>query len=176
MLEIIYGDQNFERVLCCTLTISKKNQQCINLSSMLLSQTFKYQRQIKSYFCWSSTCRDFRILRYLFKFLPRTIQQKIDKESNTILFSAQFSSKTMTVCKFFQQGSCRFGQNCRFEHIYGSKFSYHGKSFHHCASLNGLLAALTKVSNKRLRPRPVQLTEFITNINIVPYQLFFLLI
>ncbi|CAG4944630.1 unnamed protein product [Parnassius apollo] len=31
----------------------------------------------------------------------------------------------MVVCKFFQQGSCRYGQNCRFEHIYGSKYSYH---------------------------------------------------
>ncbi|XP_075980071.1 uncharacterized protein LOC142979168 [Anticarsia gemmatalis] len=31
----------------------------------------------------------------------------------------------MVVCKFFQQGNCRFGQNCRFEHIYGSKYSYH---------------------------------------------------
>ncbi|XP_014361380.2 nucleoporin NUP42 [Papilio machaon] len=31
----------------------------------------------------------------------------------------------MVVCKFFQQGYCRYGQNCRFEHIYGSKYSYH---------------------------------------------------
>lgn len=30
----------------------------------------------------------------------------------------------MVVCKFFQQGYCRFGQSCRFEHIYGSKYSY----------------------------------------------------
>ncbi|KAG6451128.1 nucleoporin NUP42 [Manduca sexta] len=31
----------------------------------------------------------------------------------------------MVVCKFFQQGYCRYGQSCRFEHIYGSKYSYH---------------------------------------------------
>ncbi|RVE47118.1 hypothetical protein evm_008195 [Chilo suppressalis] len=31
----------------------------------------------------------------------------------------------MVVCKFFQQGNCRYGQNCRFDHIYGSKYSYH---------------------------------------------------
>ncbi|XP_068617908.1 nucleoporin NUP42-like [Battus philenor] len=31
----------------------------------------------------------------------------------------------MVVCKFFQQGYCRYGQNCRFEHVYGSKYSYH---------------------------------------------------
>ncbi|XP_072944620.1 uncharacterized protein [Epargyreus clarus] len=31
----------------------------------------------------------------------------------------------MIVCKFFQQGNCRYGQSCRFEHIYGSKYSYH---------------------------------------------------
>lgn len=30
----------------------------------------------------------------------------------------------MVVCKFFQQGHCRFGQSCRFEHIYGSKYTY----------------------------------------------------
>ncbi|CAK1586604.1 unnamed protein product [Parnassius mnemosyne] len=34
----------------------------------------------------------------------------------------------MVVCKFFQQGYCRYGQNCRFEHIYGSKYSYHASS------------------------------------------------
>lgn len=31
----------------------------------------------------------------------------------------------MIVCKFFQQGYCRYGQNCRFEHVYGSKYTYH---------------------------------------------------
>ncbi|KAF9421237.1 hypothetical protein HW555_002709 [Spodoptera exigua] len=31
----------------------------------------------------------------------------------------------MVVCKFFQAGYCKFGKNCRFEHIYGSKYSYH---------------------------------------------------
>ncbi|CAB3252864.1 unnamed protein product [Arctia plantaginis] len=31
----------------------------------------------------------------------------------------------MTVCRFFQQGYCRYGQNCRYDHIYGSKYSYH---------------------------------------------------
>lgn len=30
----------------------------------------------------------------------------------------------MVVCKFFHSGYCRYGQNCRFEHIYGSKYSY----------------------------------------------------
>ncbi|KAL4714380.1 hypothetical protein ACJJTC_009732 [Scirpophaga incertulas] len=30
----------------------------------------------------------------------------------------------MVVCKFFQQGNCRYGQSCRFQHIYGSKYSY----------------------------------------------------
>ncbi|CAG9134777.1 unnamed protein product [Plutella xylostella] len=30
----------------------------------------------------------------------------------------------MVVCKFFQQGSCRYGQSCRFEHVYSSKYSY----------------------------------------------------
>ncbi|KAM3957505.1 uncharacterized protein ACR2FA_008470 [Aphomia sociella] len=30
----------------------------------------------------------------------------------------------MVVCKYFQQGCCRYGQNCRFEHVYGSKYSY----------------------------------------------------
>ncbi|KAJ8712033.1 hypothetical protein PYW07_004875 [Mythimna separata] len=31
----------------------------------------------------------------------------------------------MVVCKFFQAGFCRYGKNCRFDHIYGSKYSYH---------------------------------------------------
>ncbi|XP_022823179.1 nucleoporin-like protein 2 [Spodoptera litura] len=31
----------------------------------------------------------------------------------------------MVVCKFFQAGYCKFGKNCRFEHVYGSKYSYH---------------------------------------------------
>lgn len=31
----------------------------------------------------------------------------------------------MVVCKFFQAGYCRYGKNCRFEHIYGSKYTYH---------------------------------------------------
>ncbi|CAH2092539.1 unnamed protein product [Euphydryas editha] len=30
----------------------------------------------------------------------------------------------MVVCKFFQQGYCRYGQSCRFEHMYGQKYSY----------------------------------------------------
>ncbi|CAK1550318.1 unnamed protein product [Leptosia nina] len=30
----------------------------------------------------------------------------------------------MVVCRYFLQGSCRFGQNCRFEHTYSSKYSY----------------------------------------------------
>ncbi|XP_034835024.1 uncharacterized protein [Maniola hyperantus] len=30
----------------------------------------------------------------------------------------------MAVCKFFQQGNCRYGHGCRFEHIYGTKYSY----------------------------------------------------
>uniref|UniRef100_A0A2A4J1V8 Nucleoporin NUP42 n=1 Tax=Heliothis virescens TaxID=7102 RepID=A0A2A4J1V8_HELVI len=30
----------------------------------------------------------------------------------------------MVVCKFFQMGCCRYGKNCRFEHIYGSKYTY----------------------------------------------------
>ncbi|XP_050347631.1 uncharacterized protein LOC126771666 [Nymphalis io] len=30
----------------------------------------------------------------------------------------------MVVCKFFQQGNCRYGQSCRFEHIFGNKYSY----------------------------------------------------
>ncbi|XP_063386696.1 nucleoporin NUP42-like [Cydia fagiglandana] len=34
----------------------------------------------------------------------------------------------MVVCKFFQEGYCRYGQNCRFEHIYGSKYSYHANA------------------------------------------------
>ncbi|XP_053610412.1 nucleoporin NUP42-like [Plodia interpunctella] len=34
----------------------------------------------------------------------------------------------MVVCKFFQQGCCRFGQNCKFEHIYGSKYTYHANN------------------------------------------------
>ncbi|XP_013193436.1 uncharacterized protein LOC106137190 [Amyelois transitella] len=34
----------------------------------------------------------------------------------------------MVVCKFFQQGNCRYGQNCKFEHIYGSKYSYHASN------------------------------------------------
>ncbi|CAH0589303.1 unnamed protein product [Chrysodeixis includens] len=34
----------------------------------------------------------------------------------------------MVVCKFFQQGYCRFGKNCRYEHIYGSKYSYHANA------------------------------------------------
>ncbi|XP_063829234.1 uncharacterized protein LOC135078636 [Ostrinia nubilalis] len=33
----------------------------------------------------------------------------------------------MVVCKFFQQGNCRYGQSCRFDHIYGSKYSYHAQ-------------------------------------------------
>lgn len=31
----------------------------------------------------------------------------------------------MVVCKFFQQGSCRYGQNCAYEHVYGSKYNYY---------------------------------------------------
>lgn len=34
----------------------------------------------------------------------------------------------MVVCKFFQEGYCRYGQNCRFEHVYGSKYSYHANA------------------------------------------------
>ncbi|XP_026754650.2 uncharacterized protein LOC113514746 [Galleria mellonella] len=34
----------------------------------------------------------------------------------------------MVVCKYFQQGYCRYGQNCRFEHVYGSKYSYHANT------------------------------------------------
>ncbi|KAJ8714807.1 hypothetical protein PYW08_004788 [Mythimna loreyi] len=34
----------------------------------------------------------------------------------------------MVVCKFFQAGYCRYGKNCRFDHIYGSKYSYHANS------------------------------------------------
>ncbi|VVC95865.1 unnamed protein product [Leptidea sinapis] len=31
----------------------------------------------------------------------------------------------MVACRFFQQGNCRFGQNCRYEHSYSSKYTYH---------------------------------------------------
>ncbi|XP_063365918.1 nucleoporin NUP42-like [Cydia amplana] len=34
----------------------------------------------------------------------------------------------MVVCKYFQEGYCRYGQNCRFEHVYGSKYSYHANA------------------------------------------------
>ncbi|XP_032518995.2 uncharacterized protein LOC116771284 [Danaus plexippus] len=30
----------------------------------------------------------------------------------------------MAICKYFQQGYCRFGQNCRNEHVFSSKYSY----------------------------------------------------
>ncbi|XP_045775241.1 zinc finger CCCH domain-containing protein 16-like [Maniola jurtina] len=30
----------------------------------------------------------------------------------------------MAICKYFQQGNCRYGHGCRFDHIYGSKYSY----------------------------------------------------
>ncbi|XP_064073636.1 nucleoporin NUP42-like [Vanessa tameamea] len=36
----------------------------------------------------------------------------------------------MVVCKFFQQGFCRYGQSCRFDHIYGSKYSYRASQSH----------------------------------------------
>ncbi|XP_038222514.1 nucleoporin-like protein amo1 [Zerene cesonia] len=34
----------------------------------------------------------------------------------------------MVICKYFQQGCCRYGQNCRYEHVYSSKYSYHAGS------------------------------------------------
>ncbi|XP_041981871.1 zinc finger CCCH domain-containing protein 16-like [Aricia agestis] len=30
----------------------------------------------------------------------------------------------MVICKYFQQGCCKYGPNCRFEHVFGSKYSY----------------------------------------------------
>ncbi|CAG4988220.1 unnamed protein product [Colias eurytheme] len=34
----------------------------------------------------------------------------------------------MVICKYFQQGCCRYGQNCRYEHVYSSKYTYHAGS------------------------------------------------
>ncbi|KAJ0174884.1 hypothetical protein K1T71_009992 [Dendrolimus kikuchii] len=34
----------------------------------------------------------------------------------------------MVVCKFFQQGNCRYGQNCAYEHVYGSKYNYYANA------------------------------------------------
>ncbi|KAK7872530.1 hypothetical protein R5R35_013766 [Gryllus longicercus] len=32
----------------------------------------------------------------------------------------------MTICRYFQQGTCRFGNRCRFDHVYASNQSYSG--------------------------------------------------